>query len=233
LVAAVGPVAAAFSKVARVGPAATGGKGGSGGFGGGINGGTILQTTAVRNATGGGAIGGAPGTPGSGGAGGAKTGGGTHGQHGDPGTATAGDLGPDGLGGGTFGATTLTNSLFDGNTPSNCADDLHDGGHNITFPSASCPGRVIDPRIGPLQDNGGPVPTVALLAGSPALDAIPGAGAGCPKSDERGVRRPQQRGCDIGAYENLPAVAVTRKARHVSRTSAVLGGVVTPNAHAW
>ena len=57
----------------------------------------------------------------------------------------------------------------------------------------------IDPRIGPLADNGGPTKTRALLAGSPAIDAA--AAAVCPATDQRGVTRPQGAGCDIGSFE--------------------------------
>jgi hypothetical protein len=55
----------------------------------------------------------------------------------------------------------------------------------------------IDPRLGPLQDNGGPTPTHALLPGSPAIDTS----SACPATDQRGVTRPQGAGCDIGAFE--------------------------------
>jgi CSLREA domain-containing protein len=57
----------------------------------------------------------------------------------------------------------------------------------------------IDPRIGPLADNGGPSRTHALLAGSPAIDAA--SSADCPPRDQRGVMRPQGPRCDIGSYE--------------------------------
>jgi predicted outer membrane repeat protein len=64
----------------------------------------------------------------------------------------------------------------------------------------------IDPRLGPLQDNGGPTFTRQLLRDSPAIDAAnpatPGSGGStCPPIDQRGFRRPQQSACDIGAYE--------------------------------
>ena len=56
-----------------------------------------------------------------------------------------------------------------------------------------------DPLLGPLQSNGGPTRTRALLRGSPAIDA---AGTGqCPATDQRGVSRPQGPACDMGAYE--------------------------------
>lgn len=57
----------------------------------------------------------------------------------------------------------------------------------------------IDPRLGPLQDNGGPTFTHALLAGSPALNAGDPGLAGT--TDQRGVLRPQGGGVDIGAFE--------------------------------
>jgi hypothetical protein len=64
----------------------------------------------------------------------------------------------------------------------------------------------VDPLLGPLQDNGGPTFTHALLPGSPALDGIPWGANGCGTtvfSDQRGQARPQPVGgaCDIGAYE--------------------------------
>jgi hypothetical protein len=71
----------------------------------------------------------------------------------------------------------------------------------------------VNPLLGPLQDNGGPTPTHALLPGSPARDAIPPADCtwdddGNPltpevalTTDQRGARRPQGPGCDVGAFE--------------------------------
>lgn len=55
-----------------------------------------------------------------------------------------------------------------------------------------------DPHLAPLGDNGGPTDTVALLPGSPALDAA----VDCPSTDQRGVPRPQGPACDIGAFED-------------------------------
>jgi hypothetical protein len=67
-----------------------------------------------------------------------------------------------------------------------------------------------DPLLGPLQNNGGPTQTQALLSGSPAIDAGNLAG-GCQDNkgnllttDQRGQPRPDKEdsgGCDIGAYE--------------------------------
>ncbi len=57
-----------------------------------------------------------------------------------------------------------------------------------------------------LADNGGPTPTIALVAGSPAIDA---GAATCVPTDQRGVTRPQGPACDIGAFEVIvpPPVA--------------------------
>jgi hypothetical protein len=67
-----------------------------------------------------------------------------------------------------------------------------------------------DPMLGPLQNNGGLTQTMALLSGSPAIDA--GNPAGCTdgsghllKTDQRGMPRPDPEdtgGCDIGSYES-------------------------------
>ena len=51
-----------------------------------------------------------------------------------------------------------------------------------------------------LLTNGGPTPTLALQASSPAIDAIP-ATACDVSTDQRGVKRPQHNACDIGSYE--------------------------------
>jgi hypothetical protein len=56
-----------------------------------------------------------------------------------------------------------------------------------------------DPLLGPLQNNGGPTETTALLSGSPAIDSADN--GLCPATDQRGVSRPWGSDCDIGAYE--------------------------------
>jgi hypothetical protein len=67
--------------------------------------------------------------------------------------------------------------------------------------SAAAP---IDPVLGPLQDNGGPTPTHALLPGSPAIDA--GDNTGAPMWDQRGPGFPRiiHGVIDIGAFEYRP-----------------------------
>jgi predicted outer membrane repeat protein len=63
----------------------------------------------------------------------------------------------------------------------------------------------IDPKLGPLANNGGRTKTHALLAGSKAIDA--GDNAGVPSTDQRGLPRKKDGNfdglavVDIGAYE--------------------------------
>lgn len=57
----------------------------------------------------------------------------------------------------------------------------------------------VDPLLGPLQNNGGPTLTHALLLGSPAIDAGPANSA--PFFDQRGAPRPFGAADDIGAFE--------------------------------
>ncbi|NNJ12715.1 right-handed parallel beta-helix repeat-containing protein, partial [Chloroflexales bacterium ZM16-3] len=94
---------------------------------------------------------------------------------------------------------------------------LNNNGYNLIGDDTGCSwatgtGDIVNPasaNLGPLQDNGGPTWTQALLTGSPALDA--GDGATCAATDQRGLTRPLDGDndgaprCDIGAVEaNIP-----------------------------
>jgi len=89
---------------------------------------------------------------------------------------------------------------------------------NLVQDGSCSPALSGDPSLGPLADNGGPTQTMALLAGSPAIDA--GDASSCAADpvddkDQRGVTRPQGSGCDIGAYEygaTIPQVTTTTPA---------------------
>jgi hypothetical protein len=113
-----------------------------------------------------------------------------------------------------FANLTITSSILALNTaPSgpDCSGGIDSGGHNLVGKTAGCafskkPSdkvNVANAHLGPLQANGGPTPTVALLPGSPALDWIPAAQCGVT-ADQRGVHRPQGPKCDIGSYERKP-----------------------------
>jgi hypothetical protein len=68
-----------------------------------------------------------------------------------------------------------------------------------------------DPKLGPLANNGGPTLTMALLPGSPAIDA--GNTSLAPATDQRGFPRPAGPAADIGAFEYgsvMSPVAVSR-----------------------
>ncbi|PYI92889.1 MAG: hypothetical protein DMF03_01655, partial [Verrucomicrobia bacterium] len=72
-----------------------------------------------------------------------------------------------------------------------------------------------DPLLGPLQNNGGPTQTHALLPGSPAIDTAAPAGAtddlGNPLMiDQRGFPRPYPAGggSDMGAFELQPVLSI-------------------------
>ncbi len=114
-----------------------------------------------------------------------------------------------GSGGGIYiysGAASLKNTIVaNSSSGGNCAGSITSLGHNLSS-DATCafagPGDLnnTNPLLGPLANNGGPTETHALLAGSPAIDAVPL--ASCTVStDQRGVSRPQGAACDIGAYE--------------------------------
>jgi len=111
--------------------------------------------------------------------------------------------------------TLLANSLAGGNCRNLSARPSISAGHNISddtscsaYFTASGDLNAIPAGLDPsgLQDNGGPTQSLALLAGGPAVDAIPlnactDAIGGPVSTDQRGVARPQASACDIGAFE--------------------------------
>jgi hypothetical protein len=78
---------------------------------------------------------------------------------------------------------------------------LEDGSGATGISSGSAGDLVgVDPKLGPLQSNGGPTPTMALLPGSPAFDA--GSNPLGLTTDQRGYApRVDGAAVDIGAYE--------------------------------
>ena len=98
--------------------------------------------------------------------------------------------------------------------PTNSTGSIADAGHNLSS-DASCTFTNVgslnntDARLGPLADNGGPTLTMALLPGSPAIDA--GDTALAPATDQRGFPRPAGLAADIGAFEYGSVDAVSRR----------------------
>jgi hypothetical protein len=118
-------------------------------------------------------------------------------------------------GGGISGTATLQNSIV-ANSPKggNCNGNMASKGYNLSSDGTcnfSGTGDLnnTDPKLGLLQNNGGPTQTQALLSGSPAIDA--GNPSGCTdgkghllKTDQRSKPRPDKGDtgeCDMGAYE--------------------------------
>jgi hypothetical protein len=127
-------------------------------------------------------------------------------------------------GGGLFNVGTLetSNSILAYNvgfrSGQDCSGVVDSFGHNLVGNTGGCTITPtsgdqfgVDPRIGPLQDNGGPTLTHALFPSSPAMDL-----GNCPEveTDQRGFPRPLEipgfpldassgslDGCDIGAAE--------------------------------
>jgi CSLREA domain-containing protein/uncharacterized repeat protein (TIGR01451 family) len=105
--------------------------------------------------------------------------------------------------------TSTKDSLFGGGSPDNCNSTLTPilkiGDQSISS-DITCTGTALDPKLGPLQDNGGGTDTEMLLTGSPAIDVI---SAPCPPFfDQRGVALPQASKCDVGAYELVQSADV-------------------------
>lgn len=172
------------------------GRGGEGGAGGQGGGSMHVGGQGGNGGNGGNGFGGVDGTcnltnctlvwnTGSGGSGGSGGLGGVGGSgSGWPGAAGASGT----VWGGTV-CSTLVNTLIASNAPAG----------NDSFP---------DPKLGPLADNGGPTLTVALLPGSPAIDA--GNRAAAPPTDQRGVPRPFGATVDLGAYEYTALLRISR-----------------------
>src|SRR5262249_41611214 len=118
-------------------------------------------------------------------------------------------------GGGIFstGTLNLTNTIIAGSTATDCiSSSTPTNDHNLIQDGSCSPFLSGDPMLGPLQTNGGPTFTQALLAGSPALDAGDDAVLGSPFNlitDQRGPGF-ARRSCahvDIGAYERGASTA--------------------------
>ena len=110
------------------------------------------------------------------------------------------------------------NTMYNAPLPDNCNGTLVGYGWNLLDEYVGCTftgngdishGFISLNTIGPLQNNGGPTWTHALLPGSEAIDAtypqgcIEETGAPLP-TDQRGWAREAGVLCDVGAYEYYP-----------------------------
>jgi hypothetical protein len=128
------------------------------------------------------------------------------------------------LGGGIFGDFSTRNTIIAGNYAGTGRDlygNLGSLGHNLIANTQGGSGfgttdlLNVDPLLGPLQNNGGTTKTMALLTGSPALNAGDPAQLGV--ADQRGVVR--SGGVNIGAYQaSASALVVTGPATATAGT---------------
>jgi uncharacterized repeat protein (TIGR01451 family) len=90
------------------------------------------------------------------------------------------------------------------------ATPIASGGHNISSDTTCATGATGDQQsrtpgqvgLGGLSDNGGLTQTHAIGVGSVAYNT---GETTCPSPDQRGIFRPQDSVCDVGAYEVLSA----------------------------
>jgi hypothetical protein len=152
-----------------------------------------------------------------------------------------------------YAKTTVAATLLQGNTTqaatttaSNCGQALTDAGYNrandatckfaasSTSQGASTLGLMAEAPA----NNGGPSSTSALpstvgTAANAARDAIPAGATDCPATgltDQRGVSRPSNGACDVGAFEaGAVAIAVTTSDFPQTASPVTVTAKVTPS----
>jgi CSLREA domain-containing protein len=111
----------------------------------------------------------------------------------------------------SFSVPVFTRSIVAGNTAAtdpDCSGNVKSNGDTLVGIACAgfddgpgdllgSSGTPLPAGLGAFGDQGGPTNTVALLADSPAVDAA----ATCAATDQRGVVRPVDAGCDLGAFE--------------------------------
>jgi hypothetical protein len=157
-------------------------------------------------------------------------------------TAIAGAGSGGGIFNGQSATLNFTNTIIAG-SPSggDCVNNgtIGTNDHNLVQDGSCSPAGTGNPKLGPLQNNGGPTFTHALLTGSPAIDAGDDAVLNFPfnlSTDQRGEGFPR-KACahvDIGAYEFAAGTApvVTCPANRIvftdpGQTTATLSFTVT------
>jgi predicted outer membrane repeat protein len=153
-------------------------------------------------------------------------------------------------------SVVVKNSIIAGNTAPtgpDCLSTVTSQGHNLIGNGSACSfatttgdqvgtaATPIAPGLAAIANNGGPTRTMALVAGSPAIDA--GDPAGCSDfaqtvlaTDQRGSLRPADGDgvggavCDIGAYEldGVPTSSTTSSTIVVPSTSTTTSTTLPP-----
>jgi hypothetical protein len=128
----------------------------------------------------------------------------------------------------TAATASVTNTIIANNTLGNCNKTVGLTGSNDGDTDASCGATIttggfsnVSAGLKSLANNGGPSGTLALMAGSPAIDH--GTGAGAAADDQRHF--PRDATPDIGAFE-FGAVAVGAK---LTVKKIVVGGTAVPS----
>ena len=120
-------------------------------------------------------------------------------------------IGTGTIGGISTAALRIRSTIVFGNTVQLIPSDLSQstvvvGDHDLigAWGSTLVPSDTldVDPKLGSVQDNGGPTTTMALAPGSPAIDK--GTNVNGDAVDQRGIGYPRVTGAgaDIGAYES-------------------------------
>ena len=151
------------------------------------------------------------------------------------------------------GLVKIINSIFADNSHQDLSGSFVSLGHNLLTNFVGASGFTLGtnnpngdlvgasfarvfPNLGPLQNNGGPTQTRALLPGSPAIDAgdncvvLASGSGGCLTTplttDQRGVTRQVNSAVDMGAFESrtftMTATSGTPQSRPVNTTFAPL-----------
>ena len=123
---------------------------------------------------------------------------------------TAGPGRGGGLTNAPFGTLNFTNTIISSSSAGSgdCVNfgAIGTNSHNLVQDGGCSPAVSGNPKLGPLQNNGGPTFTHALMAGSPAIDAGDDAILGSPNfltTEQRGPGFPRKANLhvDIGAFE--------------------------------
>jgi hypothetical protein len=108
----------------------------------------------------------------------------------------------------------LINTILASNAPGNLSGTITSASCFNLSSDGTCPNlpgskNNTAPKLGPLADNGGPTLTMALLPGSPAIDA--GDNTVAQPTDQRRFPRLVGSAIDIGAYEYcyLPVLQIS------------------------
>lgn len=139
-----------------------------------------------------------------------------------------------------FSANTAANGLNNWKVGQNTNVEISNGQNNIQFPNRSTTAdayavagiQIIDPKLGPLQDNGGATKTMALLPGSGAIDA--GTDVDTPTFDQRGKSRfidgngDGIAARDIGAFEVFTVEGLSPEIQVIQNGNDIADGSLTP-----